>query len=158
MCSFAAPVSFSIKKPKDDPPKEIKSALPLEESSEDEETDAQTPKPSVALPVPPPMTVIPSSSSISTATTTTAVLPAVVTTPSVEGEIVPVITKVPVEESDASQREDEEVRNGGLDADDPILEMIDLTDDMEERKDARRGELFLDECFWTQDERSVVHC
>lgn len=30
-------------------------------------------------------------------------------------------------------------KNGVIDHDDPLLEMIDLTDDLEERKDAKRG-------------------
>jgi hypothetical protein len=36
-------VSFSIKKPKDDGPKEIKSALPVEESDEEEPNPPETP-------------------------------------------------------------------------------------------------------------------
>ncbi|KAL1502721.1 hypothetical protein ABEB36_007825 [Hypothenemus hampei] len=39
-----APVSFSIKKPKEELAKEIRSALPLEDSSEDEDTAASSPQ------------------------------------------------------------------------------------------------------------------
>lgn len=83
-------MSFSIKKPKEDPPKEIKSALPIEESSEDETTSTTPPLP--------PMEDKPPTNNEENATT----------------------------------------KNGLLDEDDPILEMIDLTDDVEEK---RRGKL-----------------
>lgn len=87
-------MSFSIKKPKDDVPKEIKSALPLEESSEEESEDKNV-------------------------TTEASTTPPIVKSP--------VVVMQTVEES-----------NGTLD-EDPILEMIDLTDDSEDRKEIRRG-------------------
>jgi hypothetical protein len=92
-----APVSFSIKKPKDDGPKEIKSALPVEESDEEE-------------PNPP-----------ETATVTLA-------------------ADATNKEAESPNDTDPAHKNGTIfDGDDPILEMIDLTDDAEERKDAKRG-------------------
>ncbi|XP_063930077.1 splicing factor, suppressor of white-apricot homolog isoform X2 [Zophobas morio] len=97
-----APVSFSIKKPKDDGAKEIKSALPVEES-DDEDTNMSEPVASVATP-----------------TSDTA-----------------------IKEADSSNdaSESSHNKNGTIfDADDPLLEMIDLTDDIEERKDAKRAE------------------
>lgn len=97
-----APVSFSIKKAKEEQPKEIKSALPLEESDEEEAG---------------------------------------------ENNAIPAVTNM----SNSSKNEEEnkkpetdDTKNGIiLDNDDPILEMIDLTDDSEERKDAKRGKYSL---------------
>lgn len=37
---------------------------------------------------------------------------------------------------------EKQAKNGLLDEDDPILEMIDLTDDVEDRKDAKRGKSY----------------
>ncbi|XP_044261622.1 protein suppressor of white apricot [Tribolium madens] len=86
-----APVCFSIKKPKDDAPKEIKSALPVEESDEEEKPPE----------IPDPVTK--------------------------EGET-------------SNDTTESSHKNGVFDGEDPILEMIDLTDDIEERKDAKRAE------------------
>lgn len=106
---FTAPVSFSIKKPKDDPPKEIKSALPVEESSEDETVSTTPPLP------PPPAAAVAEEKQTEVTTTTAATTPPPPPTPP--------------------------TTNGLLDEDDPILEMIDLTDELEEK---RRGNcLFL---------------
>lgn len=102
-----APVSFSIKKPKEETSKEIKSALPLES---DEEEIAQEEEET-----------------------------------SVPSEIVPESTQqeTPVVEEKQQEESQEETQGNGkpfMDGDDPILEMIDLTDDLEERRDARRAE------------------
>lgn len=93
---------FSIKKPKEDAPKEIKNALPVEESD-----DEETPKVEVGSAAP--------SSPSSTPKEPEAILSEV-------------------------SNESSQTKNGPIfDGDDPILEMIDLTDDTEERKDAKRG-------------------
>lgn len=96
----AAPVSFSIKKPKEhEVPKEIKSALPVEESDE-EVDDKNEPQNAVQ---------------------------------DQEQQQQQLVEK----ESPKS-----ELKNGIMDVDDPILEMIDLTDDAEEKRDAKRGIFF----------------
>jgi hypothetical protein len=95
---LTAPVSFSIKKPKDDGPKEIKSALPVEESDEEEPNPPET------------ATVTPAADATN-------------------------------KEAESTKDTDPAHKNGTIfDGDDPILEMIDLTDDAEERKDAKRAE------------------
>ncbi|XP_018577748.1 splicing factor, suppressor of white-apricot homolog [Anoplophora glabripennis] len=121
-----APVCFSIKKAKDEQPKEIKSALPVEESDE-EETD----------PIAPPA---PHISPIST--------PAVTATICIDEN-----SKSPREVTDLTNKEEKEPeakgsstkenkKNGILDVDDPILEMIELTsgEAVEDKKDAKRAE------------------
>lgn len=95
---FVAPVSFSIKKSKDDAPKEIKSALPVEESSDEDEGGEKMVETPSTTPPPPPEQEKPS-------------------------------TDVAIETK----------KNGLLDEDDPILEMIDLTEDIEDRRDVKRG-------------------
>lgn len=135
---FPAPVCFSIKKPKDEPPKEIKSALPIEESS-DEETVTQSDKTKNGD--------TPEASVISTITTTTAVT-------NTTAPVVPVQAVQPEssqeegnndENSERVVKETTEVqditklKNGLLDPDDPILEMIDLTEDVDEKRDTRKG-------------------
>lgn len=98
-------MSFSIKKTKDDAPKEIKSALPVEESSEDEvqEDIKREVLPVSTTPPPPPLPP-----------------------PAVEPT-----------ETDTKQTE---TKNRLLDEDDPILEMIDLTEDTDEgKKEMKRG-------------------
>lgn len=106
-----APVSFSIKKPKDDPPKEIKSALPLEESDEDEVECEKT---------------------LTEAVITVSALPSI-TTETANSNL-----------SDTGSKTSEESENNKngilLDSDDPILEMIDLTEDLAERRDLKRAE------------------
>ncbi|RZB39274.1 suppressor of white apricot [Asbolus verrucosus] len=94
-----APVSFSIKKPKDDGPKEIRSALPVEESDDEDTNMSET-------------------------------TPAATTDNSAKE----------VESSNDASNESSHKNGAIFDGDDPILEMIDLTDDIEERKDAKRAE------------------
>lgn len=96
---------FSIKKPKEDAPKEIKNALPIEESDEEETAKLE-------------------------AASTAASPPS-----STPKEPEAVLSEVSNESS--------QTKNGPIfDGDDPILEMIDLTDDSEERKDAKRGTIW----------------
>lgn len=95
-------MSFSIKKTKDDAPKEIKSALPVEESSDDEEVEVDGKNEVVVV-----------------ATVSTTPPPPPPPEPTTETE-----TKV-------------------LDEDDPILEMIDLTEDPDEgKKEMKRGNIY----------------
>lgn len=114
---FAAPVSFSIKKTKEEQPKEIKSALPIEESDEEEVLEnASNNVPSAVVLV----------ANISNSNKST------------DDVCTSENTEDPKDEDDNPKEED--AKNGIiLDSDDPILEMIDLTDDTEERKDAKRG-------------------
>lgn len=100
---FIAPVSFSIKKPKEDVPKEIKSALPVEESSSEDETKQEV---STTPPPPPPPPPIPPP---------------------------PPPEEQPVEVTQTQNK------NKLLDEDDPILEMIDLTEEVDEKKEGKRG-------------------
>ncbi|KAJ8928908.1 hypothetical protein NQ314_018479 [Rhamnusium bicolor] len=122
-----APVSFSIKKAKEEQPKEIKSALPVEESDEE---DAEN---------------------ITSATNTIA---SVSTTPSVAStignadsskspkEVVEITIKNPEKDNDIREVVRDGKKNGILDGDDPILEMIELTsgDISEDKRDAKRAE------------------
>ncbi|KAF5281900.1 hypothetical protein FQR65_LT14484 [Abscondita terminalis] len=91
------PVSFSIKKSKEDTQKEIKSALPVEESDDDGNSPAAVDN-SEALSMTPP--------------------PRVPQTP----------TPPPIETTAVTEAED------------LILEMIDLTDDLEDKRESRRAE------------------
>ncbi|CAH0549074.1 unnamed protein product [Brassicogethes aeneus] len=96
-----APVCFSIKKPKEEPAKEIKSALPVEESDDEEEQQEKEETP-----------------------------------PQIDVEK-PTEDKPQVTEETL---ETPQCKNGIIDVDDPILEMIDLTFDAEDRRDAKRAE------------------
>ncbi|KAF2893982.1 hypothetical protein ILUMI_12190 [Ignelater luminosus] len=159
------PVSFSIKKPKDEVPKEIKSALPVEESDDDHEdsTAAKTPP---TLPV----TVIsdlPSTCSCYTTVTVTVSNtspPSLSSTSSIitsarsvnktpplkEPSTVSVTTDTELsrlqenehenKDENASKLEETEKIKSSVDSDDLILEMIDLTDDLEEKREMKRAE------------------
>ena len=108
------PVSFSIKKPKDEMPKEIKSALPIEESDEDVEEACGTPSETSA-------SNTPTSTPVPNHTTS--------------------LTPPPrAEPSTVQAEETNESESKILEAEDLILEMIDLTDDLEERRENKRVE------------------
>ncbi|XP_018335532.1 splicing factor, suppressor of white-apricot homolog [Agrilus planipennis] len=122
-----APVSFSIKKTKEETPKEIKSALPMEESDEDAEDNLAN--------VAPVSTVQPQN-------TPTNQINSANCSPS---------RTPPLKDFDQSAKSCSEVEinnknvekskeNDLLDGEDPILEMIDLTDDAEERRENKRAE------------------
>ncbi|KAK5638225.1 hypothetical protein RI129_012520 [Pyrocoelia pectoralis] len=100
------PVSFSIKKPKDEMPKDIKSALPIEES--DEETDSKA--------------VVETSAHNSPT--------------SICGQTSHSRSLTPPPKT--IEPSGDEVKND--ESEELILEMIDLTDDLEERRDAKRAE------------------
>lgn len=140
---FLAPVSFSIKKHKEhEAPKEIKSALPVEESDDEDEEETET-----------STQVTPTTNSSNTPLSQTP--PVIQSVVAVTSTVtVPVLapvtcTEIPLEhlnpESNSPETEIKTValcKNGVIDVDDPILEMIDLTDDSEEKRDAKRGVLF----------------
>lgn len=106
------PVSFSIKKSKDEGQKEIKSALPVEESDEDvdhKNDDGQ----------------------VVTDTICSAVPDLSLTPP-------PRVVKTPT--PSPTNLESTETVTGKVEADDLILEMIDLTDDLEDKRECKRVE------------------
>ncbi|GJQ85386.1 su(w[a]) [Trypoxylus dichotomus] len=124
------PVSFSIKKPKEEIPKDIKSALPIEESDEEipEETPSNSKEPiSIRSPdnqhLNPPI-----------APTTTSLIKELPKEPETNSGNSPLLVK------EKSTTPEKKTIDNPLDGDDPILEMIDLTEDLEEKKDARRAE------------------
>uniref|UniRef100_A0A1Y1KDW5 SURP motif domain-containing protein n=2 Tax=Photinus pyralis TaxID=7054 RepID=A0A1Y1KDW5_PHOPY len=106
------PVSFSIKKPKDEMPKDIKSALPMEESDEEEVVDCKTPVETSAHNTP--------------TTTPVRVHHSASLTPP------PRVTEPSIDETKDDSK--------SFEAEDLILEMIDLTDDLEERRETKRVE------------------
>lgn len=150
---------FSIKPKEQEPTKEIKSALPVEESDEEEESKTISNASSGAS------KDSKASASLLTAHSTTVYavggiasqsIPAVGTS-TIGGSIIPItgsternvillegkgVEKVEEIGDKKEVTEDGDVKNGIIDVDDPILEMIDLTDDLEERRDAKRGEDF----------------
>ncbi|KAK9884301.1 hypothetical protein WA026_005253 [Henosepilachna vigintioctopunctata] len=151
-----APVSFSIKKSKEEPPKEIKSALPIDEETDDEEEQSEQD----IVPPPPmisqPQTLVSSNACKivhRTEVSSVAKEKDIPNESEVEEETdVEEIHKsenLHTEKNDAKiigdERYDERNQlndtdsnkttnrlksNGTLDKDDPILEMIDLTEDM----------------------------
>ncbi|KAF5301084.1 hypothetical protein FQA39_LY10903 [Lamprigera yunnana] len=105
------PVSFSIKKPKEETTKEIKSALPVEES--DEDLDQPICSPSVPVSVP------------DNNSTSLTPPPRILKTPSPD---------------EAAGEEAISDKDSKQESDDLILEMIDLTDELEEKRESKRAE------------------
>lgn len=132
-----APVSFSIKKPKEEPPKEIKSALPIEESDE-EETETSTQN-SVNQPT----------------NSLTSLLVKYTDNQRKDAKEISTINKVDnvgntmkelavKENNNRKDIKDGESQinktNGILDGDDPLLEIIELTGESStDKKDFKRG-------------------
>lgn len=125
----SAPVSFSIKKAKDPEPVPIeRSALPVEESSEESNeentengTENITEEPS-AIVVPP------------------------IAAPEEESEN-NIQSKTPPIHSENDEKEDAPppVKDASvIEIEDAVQELIDLTDDLEERRDAKRGLYYFD--------------
>ncbi|XP_060534171.1 splicing factor, suppressor of white-apricot homolog [Cylas formicarius] len=105
-----APVCFSIKKPKDEPPKEIKSALPVEESDDETLENAESLPPATVKSPPKSEPLVPSQ---------------------------PVEDAREIQEMAPPKGSEKEVaRLNCLDPDDPILEVINL----DSLKDAKRAE------------------
>lgn len=124
-----APVSFSIKKAKEEPSKEIKSALPVEESSDEEEST--TKNATLATPEKPKSPVLPSAPSV--------------TVWRIGGDVPKKIVSEKIAVPDAENTEDVkqieiDKKNSMLSEEDPILEMMELTDGLEEKKDVKRAE------------------
>ncbi|XP_056633487.1 splicing factor, suppressor of white-apricot homolog isoform X1 [Diorhabda sublineata] len=121
-----APVSFSIKKTKEEPSKEIKSALPVEESSDEEQSNS-----TLTTPEKPKSPVLPSTPSV--------------TVWRIGGEVPKKIISEKITVSHAENTEEvkqieEDKKNSILSEEDPILEMMELTDGLEEKKDVKRAE------------------
>ncbi|CAG9858209.1 unnamed protein product [Phyllotreta striolata] len=112
-----APVCFSIKKPKDEPPKEIKSALPVEESDDEEEAPA-TPALNATF------------ASVAAQSPKTA-------TENPKEAVQEPPEEVIIEKIESAEAETNDKTNVD---DDPILEMIELTEETEDKKDAKRAE------------------
>lgn len=134
---FAAPVSFSIKKPKEDPPKEIKSALPIEESDEDETENSATPNPPTSQST---------NSSILTKFSESQQrrdIKEVVVNKIDNGTVSSKESssnKETYTRKDAKITEASSKKNGLLDGDDPLLEIIELTgENGGDKKDSKRG-------------------
>ncbi|KRT80374.1 hypothetical protein AMK59_8728, partial [Oryctes borbonicus] len=124
------PVSFSIKKPKEEIPKDIKSALPIEES--DEETPEEAPPTSKESTLAKTPEILQSNISITSATT--SIIKDLPKEPEISSKESPLVVK------EKSKTPEKKTTDNPLDGDDPILEMIDLTEDLEEKKDAKRAE------------------
>ena len=128
---FSAPVSFSIKKPKEEVPKDIKSALPLEESDEDESEEKSS-------------QVGQNAPTINSTTQNVAPLSASITKKDAQSPGRPEVDidkKIQDKQKTCEKpTEMHQDSKNGIDEDDPILEMIDLTGDVEEKRDARRAE------------------
>lgn len=183
---FIAPVSFSIKKPKDEVPKEIKSALPVEESDDDHE-DATAAKTPPILPVtvisdlPPScscytsVTVAVSNTSPPNLSSTSSIITSArllsKTPPLKEPSAVSVTTDSDLnrlqeneyenKDENTNKPEETEKIKSSVDSDDLILEMIDLTDDLEEKREMKRGSvlqnmfvLLCDRLFFNYSRRS----
>ncbi|KAL3270469.1 hypothetical protein HHI36_021016 [Cryptolaemus montrouzieri] len=153
-----APVSFSIKKPKEETPKEIKSALPVDEETDEDEGNAEQETPPAAPLITQPPTLVSSNSSkiiYKIDTTSNAPKEKEKEQPEKETKEEPketvenkdtavkkeeisnkeesnkgVVEKVEVEVVELKKAAERLRKNGGLDRDDPILEMIDLTGDV----------------------------
>ncbi|XP_044764608.1 splicing factor, suppressor of white-apricot homolog isoform X2 [Coccinella septempunctata] len=148
-----APVSFSIKKPKEDPPKEIKSALPVDEETDEEEVGSQEAAAPLAPVIPQPPTLVTSnvskkvfkieSSSIAKEKESKPNIPQVndnsqgkfkkTEVNEDENKTAPedekIVERVIEQKHEKEEKINSPKKNDVLHKDDPVLEMIDLTED-----------------------------
>lgn len=134
-----APVSFSIKKPKEETPKEIKSALPIEESDEEETEN------------------LPQNSYNQHTNSLTSLLTRYTENQNKDAKeiinnnkndsIISTIKEPVAKENntrkDVKDGDNHSKRNGILDGDDPLMEIIELTGESSgDKKDSKRGKYF----------------
>lgn len=136
-------MSFSIKKPKEDPPKEIKSALPIEESDEEETENSATPS-----------TTSTSQSSNSLSSILTKYSESqqrkepkevvVNKTDNGTSRSKESSNKENYTKQDGKLAEANSKKNGLLDGDDPLMEIIELTgENGGDKRDSKRGMLIV---------------
>lgn len=133
-----APVSFSIKKPKEEPPKEIKSALPIEESDE-EETETSTQNSSHGQPTNSLSSILSRYNENHKKETKE-----IISISRVDNGASNTIRETASRElsirKDFKDSESHSRRNGILDGDDPLMEIIELTgENGSDKKDSKRG-------------------